>query len=201
MATDRSFESRSRPPADLEPGRIDEVTQRNVKMIEQLREADNANRSPADRIADFIARFCGSMTFVWVHVIWFGGWLLINGLDGTEHFDPYPFTFLTFVVSLEAIFLSTFILISQNHETRLSEKRNQLDLQVNLLSEQENTKMLRMLERIAEKVGARIEDDPSLEVLDQATHPERLVRQIEEASGQPRGSTNSAPAPVTAPSD
>ena len=118
MATDRSFESRSRPPADLEPGRIDEVTQRNVQMIEQLREADNANRSRADRIADFIARFCGSMTFVWVHVIWFGGWLLINSLDGTEHFDPYPFTFLTFVVSLEAIFLSTFILISQNHGTR-----------------------------------------------------------------------------------
>ncbi|HEX2520895.1 MAG TPA: DUF1003 domain-containing protein, partial [Terriglobia bacterium] len=201
MATDRSFESRSRPPADLEPGRIDEVTQRNVKMIEQLREADNANRSPADRIADFIARFCGSMTFVWVHVIWFGGWVLINSLDGTEHFDPYPFTFLTFVVSLEAIFLSTFILISQNHETRLSEKRNQLDLQVNLLSEQENTKMLRMLERIAEKVRARIEDDPSLEVLDQATHPERLVQQIEEASGQQPGSTNSATPPVTATSD
>jgi uncharacterized membrane protein len=92
------------------------------------------------------------------------------------------------MVSLEAIFLSTFILISQNHETRLSERGNQLDLQINLLTEQENTKMLRMLERIAEKVGANTADDPSLQVLDQATNPERLVEQIEQASAQ--GSTN-----------
>jgi len=96
--------------------------------------------------------------------------------------DPYPFTFLTFIVSLEAIFLSTFILISQNHETRLSERRNQLDLQVNLLTEQENTKMLKVLERIADKVGANTQDDPSLQVLEQSTRPEKLVEQIEEAT-------------------
>ena len=70
----------------------------------------------------------------------------INDLPGVPHFDPFPFTFLTLVVSLEAIFLSAFILISQNHETRLSERRNQLDLQINLLTEQENTKMLKLLE-------------------------------------------------------
>jgi uncharacterized membrane protein len=64
-------------------------------------------------------------------------------------------------VSLEAIFLSTFILISQNHETRLSERRNQLDLQVNLLSEQENTKMLTIIARIAKKLGVRTDDDPA----------------------------------------
>ena len=128
------------------------------------------------------------MTFVWVHVVWFAGWVLANGLPGIRHFDPFPFTSLTLVVSLEAIFLSTFILISQNHETLLSERRNQLDLQINLLTEQENTKMLRMLERIAEKVGANTYDDPSLQVLDQATNPERLVEQIEQASAQ--GSTN-----------
>src|SRR5204862_8125116 len=96
--------------------------------------------------------------------------------------DPYPFTFLTFIVSLEAIFLSTFILISQNHETRLSERRNQLDLQVNLLTEQENTKMLKVLERIADKVGANTQDDPSLQVLEQSTRTEKLVEQIEEAT-------------------
>jgi uncharacterized membrane protein len=73
-------------------------------------------------------------------------------VPGVDHFDPFPFTFLTLIVSLEAIFLSTFILISQNYETRLSERRNQLDLQINLLSEQE-TKMLRILERIAKRWG------------------------------------------------
>ena len=84
--------------------------------------------------------------------------------------------------SSEAIFLSTFILISQNHETQLSERRNKLDLQINLLTEQENTKLLRMLERIAEKVGAKTGEDPSIQVLDQATHPEKLVEQIEKAA-------------------
>jgi uncharacterized membrane protein len=100
---------------------------------------------------------------------------------GISHFDPFPFNFLTLIVSLEAIFLSTFILISQNHETRLSERRNQLDLQVNLLSEQENTKMLTILERIATKVGVSTDDDPSVQVLEQSTRPEKLVDQIEQA--------------------
>ena len=170
------------------PRTVEDVTERNVQTILQLEEAAKANRSDADRIADVIAAFCGSMTFVWVHVIWFAGWVLVNSLPGIRHFDPFPFTFLTLVVSLEAIFLSTFILISQNHETALSERRNHLDLQINLLTEQENTKMLRMLERIAEKVGARTDDDPTLQVLDQATHPEKLVEQIERAS--PKGAAN-----------
>ena len=170
------------------PRTVEDVTERNVQAILQLEEAAKTHRSNADRIADLIAAFCGSMIFVWVHVIWFGAWVFANTLLGIKPFDPFPFTFLTLIVSLEAIFLSTFILISQNHETRLSERRNQLDLQINLLTEQENTKMLRMLERIAEKVGAKTDDDPSLQVLDQATNPEKLVEQIEQASTQ--GSTN-----------
>jgi len=173
------------------PRTVEDVTERNVQAILQLEEAAKANRSNADRIADLIAAFCGSMTFVWVHVIWFGAWVFVNTSPGIKPFDPFPFTFLTLIVSLEAIFLSTFILISQNHETRLSERRNHLDLQINLLTEQENTKMLRMLERIAKKVGANTDDDPSLQVLDQATNPEKLVEQIEQASMQgsnkPRG--------------
>jgi len=116
--------------------------------------------------------------FVWVHMIWFGAWVILNVLPGIPHFDLFPFTFLTLVVSLEAIFLSTFILLSQNHETRLSERRNQLDLQINLLTEQENTKMLKLLERIAEKVGAVTNDDLTLQVLE----PEKLVEQIEKAT-------------------
>lgn len=190
MATKVRPES-NRPSSDYHtPRTVEDVTERNVQTILQLEEAAKANRSDAEHIADIIAHFCGSVTFVWVHVVWFAGWILANNLPGLRPFDPFPFTFLTLVVSLEAIFLSTFILISQNHETRLSERRNQLDLQINLLTEQENTKMLRMLERIAEKVGARTDDDPTLQVLDQATSPETLVKQIEQASGAPEGSTN-----------
>jgi uncharacterized membrane protein len=188
MARVNKSQSSPSSPDYHAPRTVEDVTERNVQTILELEEAAKANRSEANRIADLIARFCGSMTFVWVHVVWFAGWVLANNLPGIRHFDPFPFTFLTLVVSLEAIFLSTFILISQNHETALSERRNQLDLQINLLTEQENTKMLRMLERIAEKVGVRTDDDPTLQVLDQATHPEKLVEQIERAS--PKGSLN-----------
>jgi uncharacterized membrane protein len=169
---------------------VEEITKRNVETIAQLEQATNAGRAKSDPLADVIANFCGSMPFVWAHVIWFAGWVIINAAPGISHFDPFPFNFLTLIVSLEAIFLSTFILISQNHETRLSERRNHLDLQVNLLSEQENTKMLTILDRIAKKVGAITDDDPSVQVLEQATRPEKLVDQIEQAMPT---SANSSP--------
>ena len=157
-----------------------QLTQRNVEAILQLEKAAKEERTGSDLVAENVANFCGSMTFVWVHVVWFGLWILINLIPGIKHIDPFPFTFLTLVVSLEAIFLSTFILISQNHDTRISERRNHLDLQINLLSEQENTKMIGMLQAIADKVGAVMSQDPHLQALSQETEPERLVKQIEE---------------------
>jgi uncharacterized membrane protein len=170
------------------PMSVEELTKRNVETVIQLEEAAREQRTRTDRVAEVIAGFCGSMTFVWVHVIWFGGWIGLNLLPGIKHIDPFPFTFLTLVVSLEAIFLSTFILISQNHDARVSEKRNHLDLQINLLSEQENTKMLSLLHQIAVKLGADISQDPHIEVLAQATRPESLIEQIEETATK---STNS----------
>jgi uncharacterized membrane protein len=157
---------------------VDQLTRRNVEVIRKLEEAAKEERKPSDLVAEAIANFCGSMTFVWVHVIWFGTWILINAMPGIKHIDPFPFTFLTLVVSLEAIFLSTFILISQNHDTKISERRNHLDLQINLLSEQENTKMIGMLQAIAGKVGAELSHDPHLEQLRQETQPEKLAQQI-----------------------
>ena len=164
------------------PISVEELTKRNVETVLELEEAARKQRTRTDRVAEIIAGFCGSMTFVWVHVVWFGGWIALNLLPGVKHIDPFPFTFLTLVVSLEAIFLSTFILISQNHDARVSEKRNHLDLQINLLSEQENTKMLSLLHEIAVKLGADISQDPHIEVLEQATKPESLVEQIEETA-------------------
>jgi uncharacterized membrane protein len=156
----------------------EELTEQNIDKVSQLEESARQQRTSTDRIAEAIANFCGSMTFVWVHVVWFGGWILLNLIPGVPHFDPFPFTFLTLVVSLEAIFLSTFILISQNLETRISERRSHLDLQLNMLSEQENTKMITILLAIAEKVGADLSHDPHLVALTEETMPERLVEQI-----------------------
>ena len=164
----------------IRPETVEQLTQRNIEVVQKLEEAANQERSASDRVARMIARFCGSMTFVWVHAIGFAGWIAINLVPGVKHIDPFPFTFLTFIVSLEAIFLSTFILISQNQDTRISERRNHLDLQINLLSEQENTKMLMMLQAIAEKVGAEIGPDHDVTALAQETELEKVVAQIEQ---------------------
>jgi uncharacterized membrane protein len=108
--------------------------------------------------------------------------------------DPYPFSFLTLVVSLEAIFLSTFIMISENRQGRLEERRSHLDLQINLLAEQENTKMLQLLTSIARKLEVEDGGDPSVTVLEQATRPDALLKQIDQvaeeaAEKEPQGVT------------
>jgi uncharacterized membrane protein len=160
---------------------VAELTRKNVEAMRKLEDVSKAKRSFADRVAELVARFCGDIRFVWIHAAIFAAWILWNTLPELPHFDQYPFTFLTLCVSLEAIFLSAFILISQNYEMRISERRNQLDLQINLLAEQENTKQLQLLEAIARKVGVMECDDPEVGVLEQATRPETLARQIDEA--------------------
>jgi len=178
------------PESDYRRSRtMSDVTRHNVHAMRKLEELALTQRSFADRMAGFVAKFCGSITFVWIHVVIFAAWIAFNTLPGLPHFDAYPFTFLTLCVSLEAIFLSSFILISQNYEMRISERRNQLDLQINLLAEQEATKTLQLLEAVAKKVGALVEDDPEIQALEQATRPDKLAKQIEAAyredAGQP----------------
>lgn len=160
------------------PKTVDELTARNVEVVADLDAAAKAKRTPTDCVVDIITDFCGRLTFVWVHAVWFGVWIVLNVFHGVKPFDPYPFQFLTLIVSLEAIFLSTFILISQNRQNRLSERRNHLDLQINLLSEQENTKVLTMVESIVRHLNIP-DGDPEIGVLAEATEPERLVEQIE----------------------
>ena len=167
------------------PGSVDDLTAHNVRAMRHLDDAAARQETAADRAAARIAHWCGRIQFVWLHVAWFGGWIAFNSLPGLPHFDPYPFTFLVLVVSLEAIFLSTFVLMSQNHEMRITERRNKLDLQINLLTEQENTKALQLLARIAERLG--IEDaSGGLAALEQATRPETLARQIDKAYPEAR---------------
>jgi uncharacterized membrane protein len=165
-----------------EPPTVEQLTRQNVRTIVELERAARAQRTLADTVADFITRFCGSISFVLVHVVWYAGWIGWNTLAPVNRFDPFPFSFLTMVVSLEAIFLSSFILISGKRQGRVDERRNHLDLQIDLLTEQENTKMLTLLKGIAEKVGIDPNRDPSIGVLEQATRPEELVRQIEEST-------------------
>lgn len=161
---------------------VEELTQLNVEAIAEMEEAARSKRSRVDCFVDAISAFCGRIAFVTIHVALFAFWIGFNTLlPHPLRFDPYPFEFLTFSVSLEAIFLSAFVLISQNRSSELDERRNQLALQIALLSEQENTKMLQMLDAIARKVGATVEGDPEIEVLEAATRPDKLIEQIENA--------------------
>jgi uncharacterized membrane protein len=163
------------------PRSMADVTRENVRAMRRLEELGQSQRTFADRVAEGVARFGGNIVFVWVHAALFAAWIAWNVMPGLPHFDPYPFTFLTLCVSLEAIFLSSFILISQNHEMRIAERRNQLDLQINLLAEQENTKMLQLLEAMARHLGVRNHADPEARAFEESMRPETLARQIEDA--------------------
>jgi uncharacterized membrane protein len=161
---------------------IHELTKKNIRGISESELAADNQRRTTDIIAEAITRFCGSATFVWLHVIWFALWILGNLiLPHAWRWDPCPFPFLTLVVSLEAIFLSTFILIAENRQGLLAQRRAHLDLQINLLSEQENTKMLELLEQIAAKVGVQPKSDREMKAMQQTTDPDKVLKQIEQS--------------------
>lgn len=133
-----------------------EIIRKNISAIAEVQRKEVAALSRQERVAGWITNFSGSMRFVYLHTIWFGLWILLNvGLVHIPHlseFDPYPFGLLTLVVSLEAIFLSTFVLIAQNRLAKQSERRADLDLQINLLAEQKAAKILEMLDQIAQQL-------------------------------------------------
>jgi uncharacterized membrane protein len=156
---------------------------RNVRAIARLEKSAIADRSSADRVSDAVTWVAGSAGFVAAHVIAFALWIGINvGLvTGVEPFDPYPFNFLTLVVSLEAIFLSIFVLMSQNRAARLADRRAHLDLQVDLLAERELTVMLHMLRALCEKHGVVLDDvGTDVDDLLEETNVEELASSLDE---------------------
>lgn len=161
-----------------------EITRRNVRTVRELEDLAVAQPSVADRIASFVARFAGSIWFAVVHLVLVVAWIAINSIPSLPHWDPYPFTLLTMWASLEGVFIASFILISQNYAMRLSERRAQLDLQVNLLAEQETTKALELLNEIARQVGARSGDDREVQALAEATRLDAVAKQIDETQRQ-----------------
>jgi uncharacterized membrane protein len=133
-----------------------------------------------DRIADAITSFSGRMGFVYVHIVWFGLWILLNtGVVGLRAFDPFPYGLLTMIVSLEAIFLSAVVLISQNRLSREIERRADLDLHIGLLTEHELTRVLQMLDAIQRKMGIAADGAGELADLEMETKPEDVLAEIE----------------------
>jgi len=121
---------------------------RNVQTIAELEAESTAKRNRLDRLSDRVSDFASSPSFLVIHIVWFAGWVVVNAFV-RKRLDPFPYTFLTFLVSLEAIFLTSFVLISQKHLERQAQRRAALDLQINLLAEQEMTTVLRTVSAIA----------------------------------------------------
>jgi uncharacterized membrane protein len=156
-----------------------DVLERNIQTIARLRLKAAKERSLADQVADGVTSFSGNLVFVYVHVAWFGIWILLNtGKLGIVPFDPFPYGLLTMVVSLEAIFLSTFVLISQNRLSEEAEKRADLNLQIALLTEHEVTLVLKILDRIEGKLGVDRDRDEDLQDLEIETKPEDVLAEI-----------------------
>ena len=157
--------------------------QRHLDIIRGIEERALQARTTPERVADGIGAFCGSMTFVILHVIIFGCWIIVNltNIPALPHFDAYPFMLLSLAVSIEAIFLSAFVLMKQNRMSRRADARAALDLQINLLAEKEMTLVLKVLRRMSEHMGLRdVLDDPELRDLVKQTPVEAVAEELQQ---------------------
>jgi uncharacterized membrane protein len=164
--------------APPEPHSLNSALSRNITALQQRRKAEEEKATVQERVAQAITRFTGSMRFVYIHALAYGFWIAANGglVPGLSPWDP-SYVILAMIASVEAIFLSTFILISQNRMAAVAERRAELDLQISLLTEHEVTKLVEMVAAIAEKLDIR----PSGEVeeLKRNVAPEAVLDQIE----------------------
>jgi len=148
--------------------KIEKIKREEVKGFKAKMDRD---RTFTDRIADQITRRFGSTVFFIFNLLFFTIWIAWNNawIPGAAVFDPYPFGMLTMVVSLEAICLSIFVLISQNRAAKVADLREELDLQLNIQSEEEITKVLVLVDEIHDHLGLSPEDDEDLARMKQKT--------------------------------
>ena len=171
------------PPA---PAGLASVLERNIHALEERRQQEEAEAGLEARLAEMVTRFTGSMRFVYLHLAIVAGWITINlGLvPGVPRFDE-SFVIMATWASVEAIFLSTFVLISQNRSMAIAARRADLDLQISLLAEHEVTRLLSLLSAVAEKLGVDGAADPELEELKRDVAPEAVLDEL--ADGESNG--------------
>lgn len=156
------------------------IVQRNIAALIARRQQEENERRIQDKIADAVTRFTGSLSFVYIHIVGFGLWIVINlGWTPFEKFDP-TFVILAMFASVEAIFLSTFVLITQNRMQAQADRRADLDLQISLLAEYEITQLLQITSTIADHLGLHINDHGELTELQQDIKPEHVLDKIAE---------------------
>ncbi|HEX5078381.1 MAG TPA: DUF1003 domain-containing protein [Geminicoccaceae bacterium] len=165
------------PPRGLSP-----VLERNIQALQLRRQREEKQASPEERVADAITRFTGSMRFVYLHLAFFGFWIGANlgWIPGVPAWDP-SFVVLAMVASVEAIFLSTFVLISQNRMAAAADKRADLDLQISLLAEHEVTRLVTLVSGIAGRLGVETEADADVQEITRDIAPDAVLDELEAA--------------------
>ena len=197
------------PPAELPvppaPLRLaDELPDRRRRRLVAnrafgaLKAQHNAERTLVESTADWLNDIAASTPYLVVHGVWFAIWIPWNlGWFGLPKFDPYPFGLLTMIVSLEAIFLSIFVLMAQSRESSIAELREEITLQVNLRMEEEVTKTLQLVAGLYTRLGHRVSDDPELlhmlQPLDVRAIERELTEQIRACANPPKELQPGAP--------
>jgi uncharacterized membrane protein len=162
-----------------------ETLQRNIAALRNDRQEAERRRTIGERIADCVTAFAGSMYSVFFHFCLYGGWLVYNsGVFPVEPFDPYPFVMLAMTASVEAIFLTTFVLISQNRNALIDERREDLGLHVNLLTEHEITRLAQLLDVIANRLGVEEQAKPELADIKKEVAPTAVLRSIDQGGSR-----------------
>ena len=161
---------------------LDRVIERNIQTLREERRRLEARTPQSVRIADKITAFAGSMWSIAIHTIVYAGWVVLNSgkVPGVTPWDPYPFELLITAMSAEAIYLTTFVLISQNRMSKLDEERGELDLQINLLAEHEVTRILSLVDDIANHLGIESARDPSLAPLLEDVAPAQVLERLDD---------------------
>jgi uncharacterized membrane protein len=179
---DKKNRSPTVPPP--QPEQLNSALARNIEALRERHRREEQNASLQEKVAAAVTAFAGSMTFVYVHLAILALWVGVNvGLvPGAPRFDP-TFVILATAASVEAIFLSTFVLISQNRAARAADRRADLDLQINLLAEHEVTRLITLTAAIADKLGVSESKDPSLQELERDVAPEAVLDSLDEKDG------------------
>jgi uncharacterized membrane protein len=162
----------------------DAASARNVRSVAEIERQAFDRRTAFERATDAIVAFAGHEAFIIGHIVWFAGWVALNTTDlsGRPPFDPFPFSLLTLIVSLEAILLSSFLLRSQTRMAREADLREHLDLQINLLAEQEATAMLRMLRALCRAQGVQVEQADRVDELLEKVDVRALAEDVRRAA-------------------
>ena len=158
-------------------------TQYNIDAIARLERDALDRRTTSERVSDIITKLVGNVGFLVAQLILISGWSLLNlhVIPGLRAFDPFPFGILALVVSSESVFLTIFVLISQSRMARQSERRSHLDLQVGMLSEQELTTILQMLQKLCQHVGVNVDSSKQeVQSFSKTTDVHKLASELEE---------------------